>query len=284
MNGQPPAASARKSVIVTGGASGLGLAMTNHFASQGHYVAILDVNTEAGAQVVSELAKQHPKAALSFKKCDISSWAKQAAVFKEVYAEHGGIDVVMANAGISEQGVSSVAGLGEEEEEPLEPNLKVLDVNLTGTIYTVKLAVHYLRKNKPDPVTGLRGSIICTSSNAGLYPFPVAPLYATSKFGVVGLVRSLAPVIGRVQVQINALAPAVLETNIAPSKELFKDMIVTPKTTLIKGVVLFLEKDPRLTGQVAEIHGESATIRPQHEYVDEDSRKNLEVFWGLGYA
>ena len=55
-----------------------------------------------------------------------------------------------------------------------------------------------------------RGSIICTASNAGLYPLPVAPLYATSKFAVVGLVRSLAKVLERSKIQINALAPAVL--------------------------------------------------------------------------
>lgn len=55
-----------------------------------------------------------------------------------------------------------------------------------------------------------RGSIICTASNAGLYAFPVSPLYAASKAGVVGLVRSTAPVLQREKIQINALAPAVL--------------------------------------------------------------------------
>ncbi len=74
----------------------------------------------------------------------------------------------------------------------------------------VKLAIHYVRKNKPDAATGSRGSIICTASNAGLYPFPIAPLYAASKAGVIGLVRALARPLERIGIQINALAPAVL--------------------------------------------------------------------------
>jgi hypothetical protein len=60
-------------------------------------------------------------------------------------------------------------------------------------------------------------------------------------------------------------------------------MIVTPHSTLIKGIRQILD-DPGLTGAVAEIHGDSVTIRPPHDYVDEDSRVNIEHFWSLGYA
>lgn len=72
-------------------------------------------------------------------------------------------------------------------------------------------------------------------------------------------------------------------TNIAPSKDLFKNMIITPMSTLTKGVAQ-LVSDPKLSGEVAEIHGTSVTLRPCHDYVDEDSKKNLENFWSLGYA
>ncbi|KAI0599715.1 15-hydroxyprostaglandin dehydrogenase [Biscogniauxia sp. FL1348] len=280
MNGQSNS-TARKSIVVTGGASGLGLAMTTHFASQGHIVTILDVKTEPGLAVVKDLSAQHPQATVTFKKADVSSWQDLAAVFKETHQEAGKIDIVMANAGISEQGASSLVPV--DETEPSEPQLKALDVNLTGVIYTVKLATHYFQKNAPDPSTGLRGSIICTASNAGLYPFPTAPIYAASKAGVINLVRSLGPLLERAHIQINALAPAVLVSNIAPSQDLFKGMILTPMTTLIKGVEKFIE-EPRVTGALAEIHGENVTIRPPLDIVDEDSRKNLETFWSLGYA
>jgi len=58
--------------------------------------------------------------------------------------------------------------------------------------------------------TSSRGSIVCTASNAGVYPFPIAPVYAATKSGVIGLVRSLARPYAKSNVQINALAPAVL--------------------------------------------------------------------------
>ncbi|KAI0023425.1 15-hydroxyprostaglandin dehydrogenase [Xylariomycetidae sp. FL0641] len=263
----------QKVVVVTGGASGLGLAMTEHFAAQGHRVAVLDVDGAAGPRVAA--------GAVSFRRCDVASWDALAAAFRDVYEECGRIDVVMANAGVSEQGASSI--VVEGEDEPRMPDLKVLQVNLLGTIYTVKLAVHYMSKNNPPD---RRGAIVCTASNAGLYGFPVAPLYATSKFGVVGLVRSLGRVLARRGIRINALAPAVLETNIAPSKDLFNGMVVTPMSTLVAGVKRLVDDDDgdEVTGAVAEIAGENVTIRPQHEFVDEDSRRNIEHFWNLGYA
>lgn len=279
MDGDAVNGHAPKTVIVTGGASGIGLAMVEHFASQGHNVAVFDVNLEVGNQVVSSVAKKSPKAKIQFRKCDVSSWENQAQAFKDVFNEFGRIDIVMANAGISEQGGSAMASI--EEDDPKEPNLKIMDVDLSGVIYTVKLAIHYMNKN---PSTGpSRGSIICTASNAGLYPFPVSPLYAAAKAGVIGLVRSTAPIVQRHKIQINGLAPAVLVTNIAPNKALFEGMIITPMSTLIKGVTKFVD-DPSLNGELAEIHGESATLRPPHDYVDEDSKKNLQRFWNLGYA
>ncbi|XDG05165.1 hypothetical protein ABKA04_004780 [Annulohypoxylon sp. FPYF3050] len=273
--------SKKLSVIVTGGASGLGLTMAEYFASQGHAVTIFDVNTQTGHQVATDLAKKHPEGKVDFKFCNITSWDSQATAFREVYERNGHVDIVMANAGISEQGVSSL-GL-TDEDEPSQPRLRALDVNLTGTIYTVKLAIHYLKKNTPDPTTGSRGSIICTASNAGLYPFPVAPVYAASKSGIIGLVRSLDRVLEKVQIQINALAPAVLETSITPSKALFEDLIITPHSTLIKGIAQLIA-DPKISGVVAEIHGEKVTLRTHHEYVDDDTKANMEVFWKHGIA
>jgi len=123
-----------KSIIVTGGASGIGLAMSRHFASQGHRVAILDVNTQTGPQAAAEIAAEHPAATVVFKKCDVSSWDEQAAVFKEVFHEHGdSLDVVMANAGISEGGSVTVVNL--KEAEPTKPRLTALEINLLGVIY-----------------------------------------------------------------------------------------------------------------------------------------------------
>lgn len=134
MDGAPVNGHASKTVIVTGGASGIGLAMVEHFASQGHNVAVFDVNLEVGNQVASSVAERYTKAKIQFKKCDVSSWANQAQAFKDVFNEFGRIDIVMANAGISEQGGSAMASI--EQDEPKEPNLKIMDVDLSGVIYS----------------------------------------------------------------------------------------------------------------------------------------------------
>ncbi|EHY55749.1 hypothetical protein HRR83_009186 [Exophiala dermatitidis] len=272
-------AAPKKSVVVTGGASGIGLAISRSFAEQGAHVSVLDVNPD-GAEIVQQLTSEIQNGSFTFKKADVSNWDELASAFEQVHQEQGRIDVVMANAGISREGSLIV-----DEEKPSKPSLKTLDVNLTGTIYTVKLAIHYIRKNavSGNGATASRGSIVCTASNAGLYPFPVAPLYAASKFGVVGFVRSLARPLLKESIQINALAPAVLETNIAPSKDLFKPMIITPMSTLTRGVAQ-LVSDPSLTGQIAEIHGQNVTLREALPYIDEDTGKNIETFWSLGYA
>ncbi|KAI0867178.1 15-hydroxyprostaglandin dehydrogenase [Xylaria cubensis] len=284
-----------RSVIVTGGASGLGKIMSGYFAARGDIVTILDIDETNGPAVAAELETPDGSGseAVRFRKCDISSWEEQAAAFRTVYEDVGYVDVVVANAGISEGGRSwvvppfpSATGSGADRgEPPEEPRLKVLDVNLVGNIYSVKLALHYMQLNTPDTTTGLRGSIICTASNAGLYPFPPAPLYAASKHAIVGLVRSLGPVYGQthIGIRINALAPAVLETNLAGKNALFTNMIVTPPSTLIAGLEKLL-MDTSLNGQVAEIHGENVTLRPPHEIVDADSRHNLEEFSRFGYG
>ena len=117
----------------------------------------------------------------------------------------------------------------------------------------MQLGIYYISKN--EVVNGSRGMVVCTASNAGLYPFPMAPLYATTKHGVVGLVRSLARTLEAKRIRINALAPAVvgkssihrsllyyalsyiysqalLETNIAPSKDR-EEFLVSPNISPI---------------------------------------------------
>lgn len=74
-----------------------------------------------------------------------------------------------------------------------------------------------------------------------------------------------------------------VETNIAPSSELFKSMILTPMETAIKAVDK-LVGDASLTGKVAELHGEHVTFAEAPAHVDEDTKTNIEMFWNLGYA
>ncbi|KAF4498463.1 Glucose 1-dehydrogenase 2 [Fusarium agapanthi] len=273
----------RLSVVVTGGASGIGLAITRHFAAQGHMVAVLDVNSKTGPDVVAEVAEAYPQAKLSFKWCDVSSWEGQYAVFDQVYREHGDrIDIVIANAGISDPVVGALDCT--PTEFPRKPNLRMQDINLNGVIYSVGLAVHYMLKNEiGSRLPNSRGSIVCTSSSAAIYPFPVSPLYSAAKSGIIGLVRSMAIRLDESKIQINALAPGVLETNITLDKELFKAMIITPLSTLTKAVSQFVT-DPSRTGQVAELNEETITLRPHADYADAGAEHNNKTFYKLGHA
>ncbi|RWA11517.1 hypothetical protein EKO27_g3574 [Xylaria grammica] len=279
-----------RSVIVTGGASGLGKIMSGYFASLGDTVTVLDIDAANGPAVAAELSARAARAetngasvgGVRFRECDIASWAQQKAAFRAVYEEVGRVDVVVANAGVAEGGRSWVVppapmkgaeGVGLLDELD-EPGLKVLDVNLTGNVYSVKLALHYMQRNAPDARTGLRGSILCTASNVGLYPFSPAPLYAASKHAIVGLVRSLGPVYG---------AAAHRDPDQRTRARCVRNMTVTPPSTLIAGVEKLMN-DTSLNGQVAEIHGQSVTLRPPHEVVDADSRRNLDEFSRFGYG
>lgn len=128
----------RKTAVVTGGAGGLGAVMAQHLAREGYNVAVFDVvDAETGNASVSNLTTGSSSSSSGgravFRKCDVSSWQSQADSFKAVYREFGRIDVVCANAGISEGGASAMASI--QQDEPEEPNLKILDVNLTGVIY-----------------------------------------------------------------------------------------------------------------------------------------------------
>ncbi|TLD11769.1 hypothetical protein PspLS_11645 [Pyricularia sp. CBS 133598] len=271
------AINASPSVVVTGGASGIGLAIARHFASKGGKVAILDVNQSAGEKLASDIGLEYPDTKVSFYQCDVSSWKEQAEAFALVYMAHGRIDYVFANAGIAE-GMSNALAI-IHPDTPQEPYLKSVAVNLNGVIYSVKLAIHYMSKN--DLCGNSRGSIVCTASDAALYPFPVGPIYAGTKAGVVGLVRSTAPILEDIKIQINAMAPAALVTNIIPDPAMYQHMVVTPMSTMIKAVSL-LVGDAGLTGQVLEVHDDEPTIRKQpYEFVSDGTRHNQEKSWEM---
>ncbi|KAF4634320.1 hypothetical protein G7Y89_g3784 [Cudoniella acicularis] len=260
-----------KNVLVTGGASGIGLAIVRFVAAlSARSVIILDISPTTAELVISSLEKEFTSTRFSFKHCDISNWEEQKDAFKEVYSHMGGIDIVFANAGVTEFGKF----LENEEGEPSQPNLKTMDINLVGTLYTV----YYMRKS----ATRHKGSIICTGSNAGIYPFPVAPIYGISKHAVVGAIRSLAPPLEAEGIQINGICPNVIRTGLA-GDHLLSEMQITPMSTALEAVGEFLAK-PELTGRIAEVSGDKFTLREAPEYVDEMTRKNLDTFTALGYA
>lgn len=148
--------------IVTGAASGIGLAVTKHLLSRGYRVAMADVNATQGEALSAELGPD-----TIFHKTDVSVYAQQSALFARAFAWGGNrLDFFAANAGIDDrQSLFQTDEPVDEEGVPKELNLKTLDVDLDAVFQGVWLFKYYARKN--DGKGGV-GKIVITSSAAGL--------------------------------------------------------------------------------------------------------------------
>ena len=147
--------------IITGGASGIGLALTKYLLSQSYLVAIADIiNAEDGNSLARSLGPS-----CIFHRTDVSVYADQAALFSHAFTWGGNrLDFVALNAGIDDQQSLYLADESlDEDGMPLPLNLKALDVNLNAVVQGIWLFKHYARKNQ---VPG--GKIVITSSAAGL--------------------------------------------------------------------------------------------------------------------
>ena len=191
-----------KTILITGGASGFGAGFLRRWAAAGACVVIGDISVQKGDQLIRDVKKETGNENLHFFYCDVADWQSQVTFFKNAVqvSPHGGIDTVVANAGIADPKEAFEQPENIDATEPQAPNLKVLDVNLKGVLYTAHLALWYLPRNpgsKPsnkdaDPANTMRDRhLILMASMAGLGPIPTQTLYATSKHGVVGLYRNL---------------------------------------------------------------------------------------------
>jgi NAD(P)-dependent dehydrogenase (short-subunit alcohol dehydrogenase family) len=102
------------------------------------HITILDINPATGVQTLKKLHAEFRSANVSFEQCDVSSWESQAAVFKKVFTEQGQIDIVFANAGITEKGTLLPENDGDGSKEPSKPDLSTLNVNLVGVMYCME--------------------------------------------------------------------------------------------------------------------------------------------------
>jgi NAD(P)-dependent dehydrogenase (short-subunit alcohol dehydrogenase family) len=177
---------------VTGAASGLGLASAARFAAEGARVVCVDL--EEGA--VQTAAEQVGGGAIGVV-ADVTDAAALEAMVTRALNEFGTVDVLMANAGISGEGMA--------HELALERWHRVLAVNLTGVFLSVRaLLPHFMERRG--------GSIVATASVAGLAGVPHLPAYAASKGGVIALVRQLAIEYAAWGIRVNAICPSTVPT------------------------------------------------------------------------
>ncbi|MDF2809049.1 MAG: 3-oxoacyl-[acyl-carrier-protein] reductase [Microvirga sp.] len=174
-------------VLVTAGASGIGLEVARSFVREGARVHACDVDDEA----LSAMAASDPQVTRS--RADVASRNDVSRLFDEAPASLGGLDVLVNNAGIA----GPTARVDEVDPEEWD---RTLAINITGQFNCARLAIKHLSDSK-NP------SIVNLSSAAGRFGFPLRSPYSASKWAVVGFTKTLAMELGPLGIRVNAILP-----------------------------------------------------------------------------
>ncbi|SCV39561.1 related to short-chain alcohol dehydrogenase [Fusarium fujikuroi] len=196
-----------KSVVITGGAKGMGEDGVRAFVSAGAYVTFGDTDAENGEKLEKELGSN-----AKFITCDVTSWEDQLAMFRSAIANSPRkcVDIVVANAGISGPDPAFTV---EDSEEPTKPELKILAIDLIGVIYTLKLARHYFSKNPLNDESHDRCFIV-NASLVGFLDVPGILQYMASKWGCRALMRCVRRTTVVDGVRMNLTGPWYVGTTI----------------------------------------------------------------------
>ncbi|RJK93786.1 3-oxoacyl-ACP reductase FabG [Vallicoccus soli] len=231
------AAPGGRSVLVTGGNRGIGLAVARAFAAAGDRVAVTHRSGDA------------PEGLLGVR-CDVTDTASVDAAFGEVEAAHGPVEVLVANAGVTKDQL--LLRMSDEEFD------QVLDTNLTG-------AFRCARRASKGMIRLRRGRIVLVGSVVALYGTPGQANYAASKAGLVGLARSITRELGGRGITANVVAPGFVETDMTaalPEERRAAYVAAIPAGRLatpqeVAGVVRFLASDDAayISGAVVPVDG-----------------------------
>ena len=190
------------SFVISGGASGLGLATARQLIALGGKAVLADVNPNAGAAALAELG-----ASARFVRTDVTSEADCAAAVALAVKEFGGLHGAVNCAGI---GVPMKV-LGKEGPHTLDHFARVININLVGSFNLLRLAANEMQKNTPN-ADGERGVVINTASVAAYDGQIGQAAYAASKAGVVGMTLPVARELARFGIRIVTIAPGLFET------------------------------------------------------------------------
>jgi NAD(P)-dependent dehydrogenase (short-subunit alcohol dehydrogenase family) len=248
-----------KSVVVTGAAGEIGTAAVKLFAKEGANVVLVDLK-EPSKKIFEDVSE----AQLHFVRADVTNEGETQRYIKAAIDRFGGVDVLVANAGIE----GPVLPITEYPNEAYE---EVMRVNVTGVWLGLKHAIPAMQQRGG-------GSIIIVSSIAGLRGFAGLSAYATSKHAVIGLMRSAALEYAAANIRVNTINPAPIETRMMRSiekgafpnapeegKKLFCTMIPKGeygKPEDVARLMLFLASDESryLTGAVYSVDGGMTAI------------------------
>lgn len=237
-----------KVAVITGGANGIGAISGEVLGRQGAEIAILDFDEFSGNATVAALRDRGINAA--FFKVDVSNDVEVKEVAKLVLDKFRKVDILINNAGITMDALTLKMDMSDFQ--------KVLDVNLTGVFNCTQAFL-------PAMLAQEAGKIINTSSVAGTGGNVGQVNYAASKAGVIGMTKTWAKEFGRKGIQVNAVAPGVIETEMLktiPEKVLAQLKQLTPSARLgtaedVANAYLFLASSESdfVNGTVIEVDG-----------------------------
>ncbi len=237
-----------KLAIVTGGASGIGLATANTFAEAGAQVVLTDINTETGEAAAAEIRERGQKA--DFVQLDVTDPSSIDACKKKVLAMRPQVDII-----------AHVAGWGKIQ--PFVENTEdfwhdVVNLNLMGVIAVTRAFLDGMIEQKS-------GKIIVVSSDAGRVGSLGETVYSAAKGGALAFTKGLAREMARFNINVNAVCPGPTDTPLlAKAPEKFKEAFIraTPMRRLgkpqeVADAVLFFASDRSnfITGQVLSVNG-----------------------------
>ena len=177
-----------KRVLITAGASGIGRAIGEAFAAAGAQIWVTDIDEAALEQIPKGWRRSL---------VNVADEAQMAALFGQVACDWSGIDVLCANAGLA--GPTALV-----ENIALQDWKSCVSVNLEGAFLAAKYTIPMMKAQKS-------GAIVLTSSTAGLNGYPNRAPYASAKWAVIGLMKTLAMELGAFGVRVNAICPGAVE-------------------------------------------------------------------------
>lgn len=185
-----------KAVLITGGATGIGESLVQHFARQGARVALFDVQDEPARALAASLAEEGCPEPL-YSRCDLTDLDALKAGFARAISVLGTVDVLVNNAANDQR----------HSTESVTPEMweSLMAINLRPQFFAIQAVL-------PAMKAAGRGSIINMSSISWMIPTTGLPVYIAAKAGIVGLTRTLAHELGPVGIRVNAVLPGAIAT------------------------------------------------------------------------
>lgn len=234
-------------VLISGGSRGLGMALVRHFLEAGDVVATF---SRSRTPFVDQIEKSSHQDRFVFQPIDATDNENLHKFVKELHEKHQRIDILINNAAVAYDG--PIATFPDERFE------KLIDINLTSVLLLTKWCVRFM-------LLRAQGNIINISSIIGERGYAGLAAYSASKAGMIGITRSLARELGGKNINVNAIAPGYLDTEMSSAlSDAQKQQIIrrTPLGRLgtskdVVGVVQFLTSDAAqfITGQVITVDG-----------------------------